>query len=30
MSNKTTDSSVIEIKKKVEILPYVTTRSMFG
>ncbi|HJU85721.1 MAG TPA: hypothetical protein VJ551_04480 [Nitrososphaeraceae archaeon] len=30
MSNKITDSSVIEIKKKVEILPYVTTRSMFG
>lgn len=30
MVNRTTDSSVNEIKKKVEILPDVTTRPMFG
>jgi predicted DNA-binding protein (MmcQ/YjbR family) len=30
MSNRTTDSSVNEVKKKIEILPDVTTRPMFG
>jgi predicted DNA-binding protein (MmcQ/YjbR family) len=30
MSNRTIDSSVIEIMKKIEILPNITTRPMFG
>lgn len=30
MSDRTKDSSVIEVKKKIEILPDVTMRPMFG
>jgi predicted DNA-binding protein (MmcQ/YjbR family) len=30
MSNRTTDSTRNEIKKKIELLPDVTTRPMFG